>query len=373
MTDRGEAGGAERGGDGLDDVVLDEDFVRGATIHEAGADARRNPPSLPPAPRRPLPARRNVAQRSVDRVREHWRDLLVAVAAVAVLALVGRALFLPSTHPTATGSNASGTSTTEVGLSRRDYGSGDCVIWDQSAAAGQERATHVVPCTQPHLVEIVGMAVAKDSASYAASGPTTAQWDAIYHQQCMPLIVRFLGTSLDPNGRFAAGGIQPSPESWLQGDREMWCGIEARSPNGQEPTPGRSTPFTGEAKGASQAYLYRAGTCFADHPGPSSSSVVPCAAGHAIEVTGTVELPSTVTTAPRDPTAWSHAIGPACLHLAVAYHGGPLPPGLQADWLPIPPSSWTAGQRSLNCIVARFVAGRLVSVRGTARAGHVPR
>ena len=80
-----------------------------------------------------------------------------------------------------------------------------------------------------------------------------------------------------------------------------------------------------------------------------------------------------MTTLPADAQAWSKVVGNVCDQMATTYHHGPLPSPLQAAWVPIQPSSWAAGQRTFNCVIADFdPAGQARSLVGSAKSGGVP-
>ena len=368
--------------DPFDGLVLDDDFVRGAAVREAPAHVRARP-----APRTPLPPRRNRRARARDWVTSHPFPvfLVVVVAGALVAGLVGVGPLAGLHHsgaagpaPTTTAAKSTsttvgGTTTTDRNLVRRSYSRGQCVTWDQSGSSTRDRVTHVVPCSQEHLIEVVGEARAPESSAYGRTGPTAAQWLVIYEQVCHQPVEAYLGVPIDPAGRFAAGAITPSSISWSQGDRQMWCGVVLRPIDGGQLPDGQLAAFTGEAVGASQARLFPTGTCLVKGPSGVGTSAVPCTKAHISEVTGTVTVPATVTSFPTDPQAWQAAVGKACDAMAVAYHGGPLASPLRSGWLEIPRSSWDLGQRTANCAIGTIDAsGQPLPLSGSARAGGVP-
>ncbi len=280
----------------------------------------------------------------------------------------------PSSVASSTTSAKAGsdTSTTDRSLAERSYDTGACVTWDQ-ASTQNGLHTQVVPCAQPHLIEVVGSATVADSTTYSADGPTEQQYDALETQLCLPKVVAFLGTSLDPAGRFYAGGISPTPDAWRSGYRTLWCGISANPPNGVILPGGQLQSFTGEAKGASQSHLYDAGICVVEASGATPQATVACTSPHNYEITGTATMPAQVTTFPASTDAQRAAVGAACDQVAQTYHGSPVALPLTADWIPMLQSSWNAGQRSVNCAITFFnSSGTLLALSGSARAGGVP-
>ena len=181
------------------------------------------------------------------------------------------------------------------------------MTWDQRPGATVNSS--VVSCSDPHLIEMVGHAVAPASGAYTVTGPTDAQWQAIEASVSAPMVVTFMGGPLDPHGRFHVGAITPTSDSWGNGDRDLWCGVETYPTNASTPEP-LVPAFTGEARGAPQDYLLDAGTCETT-VGPTPG-IVACSSPHDTEITGGAKLFARVTTLPADAQAWSKVVGNVC-------------------------------------------------------------
>ena len=206
-------GGPQDGFDAeVDGLVLDEAFVRDATIIELRprhATAPRPRPAQPPAPK-PFwtPARRAIA----------WRaglGVVVALALAGVMATLkahgvgqGPETVAPATH-------------VEAG----SYGPGDCVTWPDSESEFATRASpEVVPCDRPHRMEMVGSLRLDEETAY----PSGFRMGELVAQHCPPLVRAHLGHDLDPAGRYEIGALHPTIDSWRSGDRALWCAVVLR-------------------------------------------------------------------------------------------------------------------------------------------------
>ncbi len=388
----GEAGEAGEDGpvpSGFDGLVLDDEFVQGATRSEP--PARHRAPTRLPLGREAKRSRRRRRQRpgrrsgNGGRLRAFgswWGRHPFTVAGVVVVLLLaasaarGHGPLAPgsgflqaiglsprpghgvpaTTIPTDPTPPGAGTPTTLYSLGDRNFQPGDCVTWDQTAT-GENIQTAVVPCTSPHLVEIVGP---QQLSSYApdAPYPGESQWTQIDSTVCGPPAATYLGYGLDPQGRFSPEGIRPVESAWTLDDRKLWCGISARVPGDPSPNVQALSPFTGVVRGQDQTFLYPVGTCFGVGPQGQSGGIVPCQGVHGYEITGTVTVPTQVTQLPQTPAAWSAAVGATCDNVAVQYHHGSLPAGVFGGWRDITQIGWDAGERTVQCTVGWYDANR---------------
>lgn len=270
----------------------------------------------------------------------------------------------PPTTPLQTTSSAPTTSTT-IGLVDAVYRHGDCVRWNQDQSSAGERLTTVVPCSSPHLIEIVGEVTVP--AGNTAPFPSGPEWTTLGLQLCGPLMAPYLGYALDPAGRFGTGEIRPSPDGWSMGRRQMWCGITGRTPDGTVWSDQRFPPFAGSAKGQDQTFLHAVGTCLAWTLDGRMGDTVACPQPHAVEITGVAPL--TTADLPQTAQAWSAAVGAACEQTTLQFAGGRLPSGVTSGWLSFEAASWAAGRRVVECTAARFDAtGRITPETGSVRA-----
>jgi len=327
------------------DFRLDEDFVRGAQFKElsaaqrtgGGQDERRKP-------RRPRPPARD-------------RALPVVVLVLIVLAggwtlrsvLSGHQGRGSETGPgTSAGQqSARATTSTTFRLSGAPFRPGDCATWDQSAGSG-DRSPRIIACDQPHLIEITGRVDLSNRVAF----PSDADFETIKNQDCARLSEQFLGSPVDPGGRFQVSTIKPYPSTWAQGGKEVWCGFVA-TPRNVHDDPFLHPPFTGTVKGQDQTYLWGTGSCLALEAAKIAGAV-PCDQPHAYEVAGHVDA-SVFRTGPpaADPSAWNSRLGAACNTVAKAYASTPFPAGVQVAVLPFPAESWAAGRRTAECVLAR--------------------
>jgi hypothetical protein len=252
-------------------------------------------------------------------------------------------------------SDGSTTSTT-FDLAARVYRPGDCVRWDQSTDAPETRVTRVVPCDEPHLIEMTGRAVMPVRKDY----PTDDEWNRIIDDgECGQQAAAYLDGEIDPYGRFMVGAIKPTFESWIYGDREMWCGVQVRSFDAHF-DPNVFDSFTGAVRSQPQWYVHPAGTCLAgDAATRTTTGRVPCNEPHIYEVAGDVDAGKAFSTPPAaDSSLWNTKLIPACTTAAKAAFGGRIPAGVEVTADSIDPASWRTGQRRAECDIARYDADR---------------
>jgi hypothetical protein len=340
-------------------IRLDDAFVRGARFTEGSADERR---------RQSERERRRAEKKRAKRIRRQWRprrrlepkDFVVpALAVVAALYVFKLGPFRPAARPSlgragsAAATPAPGETTSSTfTLQRLSYRPGDCVRWDQRKDGPGTRDTDVVPCAQPHLIEITGRAVAPDGPAF----PTDSEWNHIVHSgDCAAQAKAYVGGGLDPYGRFGVGAIRPTLLSWNVGDREMWCGLEAQS-QAADHDPDVTDAFTGTVHSQPQAMLWPTGSCLGGQAGTGAfDGIVPCSAPHLYEIAGVVNAaPRFTTPPPASSNLWNTRLGNDCDKVARARFGGRLPAGVQTAIFPIDPASWAAGRRTTECAAGRF-------------------
>lgn len=98
---------------------------------------------------------------------------------------------------------------------------------------------------------------------------------------------RYLGTKFDPNSKFTISMLWPGDRAWRQaGERRMLCGLQSPGPNNQQ------LAFKGKVADIDQSKVWPAGTCLGIDATTNQPIDVPvdCAAPHAMEVSGTVNL-----------------------------------------------------------------------------------
>jgi Septum formation len=227
-------------------------------------------------------------------------------------------------------------------LDTRRFKRGDCVVWPAQNTAGQEQ-TRVVPCDEPHLLEVAGSYTAA-----AGEWPSFQEWDARMPVDCAALVVELVGGPVDPLGRFSVGGLFPGPDGWRLGDRTVWCGaMSAMGVDGSTPV-----PFTGLARAHNQALVYEVGACGNwDHRGP-----VACQEPHDFEVAGSVDLAGKVQAPPAagDSAGWERLVGSPCLTAVRKYLGYQPNDEIRVSYHTLAPESWAAGRRVAECFVIRY-------------------
>ncbi|EFC83843.1 septum formation family protein [Parafrankia sp. EUN1f] len=261
-------------------------------------------------------------------------------------------------------------------LHRWKWESGRCYRWTQVPV---DVSVDDVPCATPHLFEAVGRLDL--GPAYPDDAPYPSQWNDVADRHCGPLVTKYLGYSLDPFGRYAASTIHPRRPEWDSGGREVVCGLVVKG----EADPSRPwflDTFSGGVRGADQAMIFPAGTCFR-HAADELDDVVPCEEPHHTESVGTAVLPDTVDGAPPSAERFDELAEAACAPRFAPYlghgngargNGGVV---VQGNWHLIRPESWRAGTRSTTCLVglvddmgqAVATTGRLDPANPAAGAG----
>ncbi|WP_018635375.1 septum formation family protein [Parafrankia elaeagni] len=240
----------------------------------------------------------------------------------------------------------------DLSLPQAQWRAGRCYSWIQSAPASP---VDDVPCAGQHLFEAVGPLDISPAFPDNHHFPSRAEWEAIAHTHCGPVITAYLGYPLDPFGRFVDDIIRPSRAGWDGGDRIIVCGLAAAGTTADDD--GWSPPFEGTVRGADQAHAHPPGTCF--RGGDGSSTVAPCDSPHHAQSVGSARLPDTADGQPPSSTVFSELAAAACAASTAPYLGpGPAGAVFQESWHLIRPESWRAGTRTTTCTV------RLVDANG---------
>jgi hypothetical protein len=116
-----------------------------------------------------------------------------------------------------------GTTTTVPTFVLRQYTIGDCVTWRPSKVGQIE--THVVPCDQPHLVEIVGSFNLDQRLRHF---PSSGELQVLIATDCARETRALLGHAVGGDVQF--GAIYPHPEAFDRGENTLWCWARKRAP-----------------------------------------------------------------------------------------------------------------------------------------------
>ena len=178
--------------------------------------------------------------------------------------------------------------------------SGDCLTWPD----GNPDAASIVKCTDDHRFEV---AESLDMRTFpgseygpTAAPPTPARIQQITQEQCEAAVRQYMGPKFDPNSKFSVSLLWSGDRAWRQsGDRRILCGLQQPGPNNQQ------TAFKGKVADVDQSKVWPTGTCLGIDSATNQPIDVPvdCAAPHAMEVTGTVNLAEKFPTAlPANPS-----------------------------------------------------------------------
>jgi hypothetical protein len=227
---------------------------------------------------------------------------------------------------------------------------GDCLDWPERTPD----AAQIVPCTSEHRFEV---AQSVDMRTYPgseygpeASPPTAARIQQISQEQCTPAVKNYLGTRYDPNSRFTVSMLWSGDKAWRQsGERRMLCGVQLPGPNNQQ------LASKGKVADVDQSKVWPAGTCLGIDPSTNQPTDIPidCAAPHAMEVTGAVNLAEKFPNGlPAEPDQDTY-IKDACTKMTDAYLA---PIQLRSTTLTLIYStvslpSWAAGSRQVSCSI----------------------
>ncbi len=227
---------------------------------------------------------------------------------------------------------------------------GDCLNWPDRTPDAAE----IVDCKEEHRFEIAESVDMRTfpGSEYGpdAAPPSTARIQQISQEQCSAAVKHYLGTEFDPNSRFTVSMLWSGDKAWRQsGERRMLCGLQLPGPNNQQ------VAFKGKVADNDQSKVWPAGTCLGIDPSTNQPTDIPidCAAPHAMEVTGAVNLAEKFPAGlPPEPEQDSF-IKDACTRLTDAYLA---PIQLRSTTLTLIYSTislptWSAGSHQVSCSI----------------------
>ncbi len=227
---------------------------------------------------------------------------------------------------------------------------GDCLMWPDATP----ESAKIVNCADDHKFEV---AESIDMRTFpgseygpSAAPPSPARIQQITQEQCEATVRNYLGPKFDPNSKFTVSLLWPGDRAWRQsGERRMLCGLQLPGTNNQQQA------FKGKVADVDQSKVWPAGTCLGIDPTTNQpiDAPVECAAPHAMEVTGTVNLAEKFPGAlPAEPDQ-DGFIKDQCTKMTDAYLA---PVKLRTTTLTliyptVPLASWTAGSREVACSI----------------------
>ena len=272
------------------------------------------------------------------------------LTALGGLLIAGLITALPSKD----GSNGLTASTISLGPRGNDTfdhaKSGDCLNWPDRTPDAAE----IVDCKDEHRFEVAESVDMRTfpGSEYGpdAAPPSPARIQQISQEQCSTAVKRYLGARFDPNSRFTVSMLWSGDKAWRQsGERRMLCGLQLPGPNNQQ------LAFKGKVADVDQSKVWPAGTCLGIDPTTNQPTDIPvdCAAPHAMEVTGAVNLAEKFPQAlPPEPDQDTF-IKDACTRMTDAYLA---PIQLRSTTLTLIYStislpSWSAGSHQVSCSI----------------------
>lgn len=254
---------------------------------------------------------------------------------------------------------------------------GDCLMWPDR----MPEAATIVDCKDEHRFEV---AESIDMRTFPGSEygpdappPSVTRIEQISQEQCESAVRRYLGAKFDPNSKFIISMLWSGDKAWRQaGERRMLCGVQLPGAGNQQ------VAIKGKVADSDQSKVWPDGTCLGINPSTNQPTDIPvdCAAPHAMEVTGTVNLLGKFPDAlPPEPEQDSF-IKDACTRLTDAYLA---PVQLRSTTLTLIYStlslpSWSAGSRDVACSIGATLgnggwATLLNSAKGPLRInGQLP-
>lgn len=228
--------------------------------------------------------------------------------------------------------------------------SGDCLNWPDRTPDAAE----IIDCKDEHRFEVAESVDMRTfpGSEYGpdAAPPSAARIQQISQEQCSAAVKRYLGARFDPNSRFTISMLWSGDKAWRQsGERRMLCGLQLPGANNQQ------LAFQGKVADVDQSKVWTAGTCLGIDPTTNQPTDIPvdCAAPHAMEVTGAVNLaekyPAGLPPEPEQDTF----IKDTCTKMTDAYLA---PVQLRSTTLTLIYStialpSWSAGSHQVSCSV----------------------
>jgi predicted heme/steroid binding protein len=253
---------------------------------------------------------------------------------------------------------------------------GNCLMWPDRLP---EAAT-IVDCKDDHRFEV---AESIDMRTFPGSEygpdappPTATRIEQISQEQCESAVRRYLGAKFDPNSKFIISMLWSGDKAWRQnGERRMLCGL-------QQPGAGNEQiAFKGKVADVDQSKVWPDGTCLGIDPSTNQPTDIPidCAAPHAMEVTGTVNLLAKFPDALPPEPEQDGFIKDSCTRLTDTFLA---PVQLRSTTLTLIYStlslpSWSAGSRQVACSIGATLgnggwATLLNSAKGALRINGQP-
>jgi Septum formation len=241
-----------------------------------------------------------------------------------------------------------------------------CLTWQAPDAADAK----AVNCAQPHLFEVTGT-VDLDDFDDQAPFPDQERWEQLVTERCTQRTTQALADRFDPFGRFTVGAIKPSEAGWLGGDRTLRCGVQTAGRTGT------LFPTAGSVLEQDQSDVHPAGVCLGND-GKALGDPVDCAASHAVELVGVVDLKGSFPDGYPDEAAQDRVLNTECTRLAKEFAGGPevaANKGLTLFWATLRAESWQAGSTRVDCRLGAFLPDRsgfapiTGSVKGEVKVG----
>jgi predicted heme/steroid binding protein len=286
-----------------------------------------------------------------------WRSLqatgtrrALLLTALGGLLIAGLITALPQNE----GANALTASTISLGPRGNDTfehaKAGDCLNWPDRTPDAAE----IVDCKNEHRFEVAESVDMRTfpGSEYGpnAAPPSAARIQQISQEQCTTAVKRYLGQRFDPNSRFTVSMLWSGDKAWRQsGERRLLCGLQLPGANNQQ------LAFSGKVAEVDQSKVWPAGTCLGIDPSTNQPTDVPvdCAAPHAMEVTGAVNVAERFPgNLPPEPEQDAF-IKDACTKMTDAYLA---PIQLRSTTLTLIYStlslpSWSAGSHQVSCSI----------------------
>ncbi|GAA1482312.1 hypothetical protein GCM10009624_27520 [Gordonia sinesedis] len=263
------------------------------------------------------------------------------------------------------------------GLAQNDFTrskTGDCLQWPE----GQPGDPTKVGCEAPHRFEVAGALdtglLPGSEFGDSAPWPGIERFGTIRDEQCPVIVDGYLAGRLDPQGRFSVGMMYPSEAQWQKGARELRCGLQQTGKDGEP------VETTGRVADQDQSFQWPTGTCVGIDEKTRRPSVpagaVECAAPHAFQTTGVVDL-ATRFGAKNSGRPWPKIadqnafLATICPVQAERFVGGKNKldqTTLNVQWSVINEPSWLAGSRKVVCYLGLPDRGGFATLVGDARS-----
>jgi predicted heme/steroid binding protein len=253
---------------------------------------------------------------------------------------------------------------------------GNCLMWPDR----MPEAANIVDCKDEHRFEV---AESIDMRTFPGSEygpdappPSATRIEQISQEQCESAVRRYLGAKFDPNSKFIISMLWSGDKAWRQsGERRMLCGLQLPGTGNEQ------IAFKGKVADIDQSKVWPDGTCLGIDTSTNQPTDIPidCAAPHAMEVTGTVDLLAKFPDALPPEPEQDAFIKDSCTRLTDAYLA---PVQLRSTTLTLIYStlslpSWSAGSRQVACSIGATLgnggwATLLNSAKGALRINGQP-